>query len=512
MLKKERKAESGPAALLLLCSVFFTSICFSAAESPPAFIDGEVIVKFKPNISQTGKRAVYGAVSAVSSSAAVKSEYELMKLPQGESVESAISKLAQRTEIEYVQPNFAYGDPSVSIKSTVNKAAPSTNDTYYALQKQYLDLMKVRDAWDITTGDSSVVVALVGSGIAHNHPDLGGGIGPGYRVIGGYDFINDNPLPEDVYGSGTVSASIIGAIANNSAGALGVMWNVRFLDCKVFHNEQRIANSFSVASGILYAIKQSANIIQLNTVQLQSETDNIVLDALSQARAMGMPVITRAGNDSAETVNYPCFYGNTICVGATNLAGNPDAVGSNKGGQVIVSAPAVGVAAYIGDTYGLFNSGIISAAYVTGLCGLLQALRYRLSPDTLEEVLRSTADDVWVVGLDSGTGSGQVNYLKAVQKVQNMYAPEALESTVPMPNPFIIGRVPYVTFSIPDGLSSAGMSVQITDLSGMKVRSLSGTNKWDGKNDNGQGVASGIYFYKMSCDAGESSGRLTLVR
>jgi subtilisin family serine protease len=74
------------------------------------------------------------------------------------------------------------------------------------------------EAWDIVKGSSTVIVAVIDSGVDGNHPDISG------NLMAGYDFIDNDNDPEDLNGHGTHVAGIIGAVGNNSRGVTGVNW------------------------------------------------------------------------------------------------------------------------------------------------------------------------------------------------------------------------------------------------------------------------------------------------
>jgi subtilisin family serine protease len=104
------------------------------------------------------------------------------------------------------------------------------------------------EAWDITTGSNNVIVAVLDSGIDKDHQDLAANIwqnpvDPDNGVdddsngfvddVYGYDFIDDDDSPTDVFGHGTAVAGVIGAKGNNGVGVAGVNWNVRLMALKV---------------------------------------------------------------------------------------------------------------------------------------------------------------------------------------------------------------------------------------------------------------------------------------
>ncbi|MGE0058810.1 MAG: peptidase S8, partial [Dehalococcoidia bacterium] len=79
----------------------------------------------------------------------------------GEGVEAAIVRIGRLPGVEHVEPNLLLRD-----------AGPVTDDTFYGGQASYLDLIDAPAAWSITTGDASVVVAVLDSGVDTTHPDL----------------------------------------------------------------------------------------------------------------------------------------------------------------------------------------------------------------------------------------------------------------------------------------------------------------------------------------------------
>jgi subtilisin family serine protease len=121
------------------------------------------------------------------------------------------------------------------------------------------------EAWDICTGSSSVIIAILDSGIAYNHPDLQANIwtnsaeildnvdndGNGYiDDVRGWDFADNDNDPADAASHGTAVAGIAGASGNNSIGIAGVCWNVKLMPVKI-GNAVQMEFSLSQPPGIL---------------------------------------------------------------------------------------------------------------------------------------------------------------------------------------------------------------------------------------------------------------------
>ena len=158
------------------------------------------MVKFKEDISQTmlTKKGMKIEKSIK------KTRLNKIKLPKGKSVKEAVDELIKDGIVEYAEPNYIIGLESVT-----------PNDTNYALQWG-LPAIKANDAWESTTGDANVVIAIVDTGVKTNHVDLMG------NIVGGFNAITGTTNPVDDHGHGTHVAGIAAAVVNNSVGVAGV--------------------------------------------------------------------------------------------------------------------------------------------------------------------------------------------------------------------------------------------------------------------------------------------------
>ena len=158
---------------------------------------------------------------------------------------------------------------------------------------------------------TGIKIAVIDTGVDFNHPDLFGW-GPDGKVIGGYNFIQENQLPMDTNGHGTKVAGIIAA----DGSVLGVAPKAKILAYKVSENGEGVSSEL-IRGAIEKAIEDEADIINisLGVNRTNSKIDNAVNHALDN----GIFVVTAAGNDGPklETIGSPGRNFQSVTVGAT---------------------------------------------------------------------------------------------------------------------------------------------------------------------------------------------------
>jgi len=159
------------------------------------------------------------------------------------------------------------------------------------------------EAWDINTGASSVIVAVIDTGVDFGHPDLSGA-----SSGNGWDFVNNDNDPTDDYFHGTHVAGILGARGNNGIGIAGVAWNCRIMALKVLDSTGH-GSVDDLNDALDYARTHGAQIINMSLQDYpQSALVSATLDALQTA---GVLVVCAAGNhgsDNDVSPNYPSSY------------------------------------------------------------------------------------------------------------------------------------------------------------------------------------------------------------
>lgn len=144
----------------------------------------------------------------------------------------------------------------------------------------------------------------------------------------------------DIVGHGTHISGIIAA-ANDQQGITGVIRNVEILPVKVSGSTDEIQEDNSTdifAKGILYALKQNVDIINLSVGWSSSEDSLLVSELIKKAHELGVLVVIAGGNSAHSTETYPCAYNEVICVGSHNPDGSRSHF-SNFGNSIDIYAP-----------------------------------------------------------------------------------------------------------------------------------------------------------------------------
>jgi subtilisin family serine protease len=297
----------------------------------------------------------------------------------------------------------------------IRTAAAIPKGPSYSTQQTYLRAMHLPGAWNRTTGSSSMVIALVDSGVLLNHPDLAG------RLVPGWDFVDDDDDPSDVLGHGTQVAGVLAASTNNWRGVTGATWKGKIMPIKVIDSRGK-ASDDHIAAGIEYAVKHGATVINLSLAGPGRGTD-VVQRAVDFATAHDVVVVAAAGNDGGtadETVeHYPAACNGVIAVGSTDAAGHHSHF-SSSGSWVDVVAPGEGIVTTTrpaNGSPGFYGSGSgtsFAAPLVAGVAFLLRSADPNASQATIVQRLIATARDLGRAGVDSVYGSGMVDATAAL--------------------------------------------------------------------------------------------------
>ncbi|MEW6404711.1 MAG: S8 family peptidase [Chloroflexota bacterium] len=393
--------ESTPEAVIVV--VTETAPATPEAEAVTETLTG-LLVQVDGAVSQDELMQSLSQYGTVVQSDLNRIDFVLVNVPQS-NYESAMQGLSAAPGVMLVEAN---GD--LWLEDTI-PTDPFFGDQYG------LTAINAPQAWDYTTGSSSVTIAIVDSGVDLTHPDLAA------NLLNGYDFVNSDGDPMDDNGHGTHVAGITAAVTNNGVGVAGVAGGAQILPVKVL-NASGNGTFNNVALGIIYAVNNGAQVINLS---LGGGTNSAALqNAIAYADAHGVVVVAATGN-TGSSVLYPAAYESVIAVAASDESNNHAAF-SNYGPEVDVTAPGVNIySTALGGGYEYRNGTSMATAYVTGEVALLLSVDSSLTPDEVVAIIESTALDIGEAGEDVYTGSGLIQVDAAVLLVIETPVAEAEE-------------------------------------------------------------------------------------
>lgn len=166
-----------------------------------------------------------------------------------------------------------------------------------------------------------ITVAVIDTGVDYTHADLGGGFGAGFKVIGGYDFVNSDEDPKDDMGHGTMVAGIVAA----NGEMRGVAPDASLLAIKVLDDEGSGYTS-DVIAGMEWATSHGARVINLSLGYATASSNDPVCTAVNNAAGYGLVVVAAAGNAGPgfDSLHAPGVATGAISVGASDGDGIAD--------------------------------------------------------------------------------------------------------------------------------------------------------------------------------------------
>jgi subtilisin family serine protease/subtilisin-like proprotein convertase family protein len=343
----------------------------------------------------------------------------LMKLPQGRSVPSAIGLLQGQPGIRYAEPDWIGEWSAVPNDPDYNRmwAMSNTGQTVNGVTGIPGADVSAESAWDISTGSTNVIAAIVDSGTDYNHPDLarnmwvnageiaGNGVDDdsnGYvDDVRGFDFADGDSDPMDFIGHGTHVTGTVGAVGDNSDGTVGVNWNVSLMACKIGGDFGGPVVSAAIEA-IDYAVAMGAVVSNHSYSVPRTQAMD---DAITAARSAGHIVVCAAGNSSFNNDFFPQYpasfrQDNIISVAATDQF--DDLAGFSNFGvsSVDIGAPGVNIwsttpqggSFFYQPNYDFSDGTSMASPMVTGAVALLRSVAPGLSYDEIIDAIYDGAD------------------------------------------------------------------------------------------------------------------------
>ncbi|MFH1119468.1 MAG: S8 family serine peptidase [Bacteroidota bacterium] len=351
----------------------------------------------------------------------------MLEFDDFDKIDRIIERLNQVTELEYVE------------KVPYDRIDYVPNDSLYTLYNGpqnwnwHLDRIQADLAWDISKGSSEIRVAIVDNAVWVDHPDLAG------KIVAQRDtYYNTNSANPPASGDpldwshGTHCAGLSAGTSDNGIGIASVGFNVSIIAVKAAANTN--ANGIYGYPGIQWAANNGADVINMSWGGPgYSQTNQNTINAIHN---MGVVLVAAAGNDNVSTPHYPSGYTNVISVASTD-SDDLKSDFSNFATSVDVCAPGgyatSGPSGLLSTTfnsatfgnYDLMSGTSMASPMVAGLAGLILSINPLLSPEEVEDILKTTSDDIYPLNPDytGMLGAGRINAYQAA--LHTPYQPTA---------------------------------------------------------------------------------------
>lgn len=393
------------------------------------WLQDEIVVKFKNATPKADIEHIHKRHNATIVKESQFAGFQRIKVPAGKTCHQLIDEYKNEPEVEYAELNYlAY-------------AMFIPNDPYFIYQWNFYNStnggINADLAWNITTGDPNVIIAVVDTGVAYENYQSHGktyALAPELsevHFVAGYDFVNNDSHPNDDDGHGTHVSGTLAQNTNNGIGPAGLAFRCSIMPVKVL-NKQGSGTYTDIADGIYFAVDNGAKVINMS---LGGSADSTTIRyACEYAYNHGVILVCAAGNEyqQGNPPSYPAAYDEyCIAVGAVRFD-KTRAYYSNTGSYLDIAAPGGDtsldqngdgqvdgiVQQTFGSTYTswgyyLWEGTSMATPHVSAVAALLisQSLR---SPDEVKEAIYTTATDMGTPGWDPEYGWGVLDAFGAL--------------------------------------------------------------------------------------------------
>ena len=395
---------------------------------------------------------------------------QVVQLPNGTDIHSAIKIYESNPDVQYAEPDYAISiipDQSGPVIHDANFPHILTipNDAYFSNQWSIQNTgqtggtpdadIDAPEAWNISTGSDSIVVAVIDTGVLYTHDDLSSNIwnntgeipdngfdddSNGYiDDVRGWDFVNSDNDPIDDKNHGTHVSGTIGAIGNNTLGVAGLNWQVKIMPLKAFDFSGN-GNTSDAILAIEYANAKGASVISNSWGG--SDYSQALKDAIDVSPAI---VVCAAGNNNGNDNDiypvYPASYSsvNIISVAATDHNDNLASFSNIGLSSVDLAAPGTSIwSTYYDGNYASMTGTSMATPHVSGVAALVKAVHPSLTFEQIKNIILSNVDAKSSLSGKVASG-GRLNAYKAVSAALPYanFTANITSGTAPLPVKFM---------------------------------------------------------------------------
>lgn len=428
-----------PALAFIAGTLSISAFAKTKVESVP----GEYVVKLRDNISlsqlmeQKELSTLSTQLGAHVKSVIADQNIVVVKRASFEGETSAVKTLQANSMVEIAEPNFIYraektpNDPMLGNLWGMKNIGQNDSDGSVGVKGVDIDAER---AWDIETGSSKTLIAVIDTGIDYNHPDLKDNVWTNTAEANGKPGIDDdgNGIIDDIHGAnfsgatptgdpmddhghGSHCSGTIGARGDDGKGIVGVNWNTRIMAVK-FLAADGGGTLEGAIKAIDYATKMGARIMS-NSWGGGGYSETLK-QAIERSHAAGALFVAAAGNESASNDSgdhYPSNYDvpNVLSVAAVDNKGGLASF-SNYGKRVHVAAPGVNIYSSLPkEKYDSWSGTSMATPHVSGVAALVASHEPRLTSIEIKDRIVATVKPLGTIRNKVKSG-GLVNAYNAL--------------------------------------------------------------------------------------------------